>query len=110
MPAAEPRNPFYALLMVSSVLFVGTVLGVAVIPVLEQKATEAGEPPPPSAWRDAVREQGVVWLLYEVAAMVVFGLASMALDRYRRLQAEQQAAATSVSRAEFNSPSAPPSE
>jgi hypothetical protein len=83
--------------MVASVLFVGTVLAVAVIPVLEEKARDAGEPPPPSAWRDAVREQGVVWLVYEVAAMVVFGLASMALDRYRRLQAEQQAAPSSRS-------------
>jgi hypothetical protein len=94
MPStSEPRNPFYALLMIASVLFVVTVLAVGVIPVLEQKAADAGEPPPPSAWRDALREQGWVWLLYEVAAMVVFGLASMALDRYRRLQAEQAAAA-----------------
>ena len=90
--AAEPRNPFYFLLMVASFLFVGTVLACAVVPVLEDKAIQAGEDPPPSPWRDALRQHGWMWVLYEVAAVVVFGLASMALDRYRRRQSEQAAA------------------
>jgi hypothetical protein len=88
----EPRNPFYILLLISSFLFVVTALAYAVVPTLEQKAIDAGQPPPPSDFRDALRADGWRWLLYEVAAMVVFALLSMALDRLRRLQNERLAA------------------
>src|SRR5262249_5014280 len=76
-----------------------TALAVAVVPVLEDKATEAGTPPPPSPFRAALRKDGWKWLLGEVAVMVVLGLASMALDarRLRRLQ-KPGAGATNVGR------------
>jgi hypothetical protein len=88
-PPPEPRNPFYLLLLLASVLFVITALGYAVVPTLEEKAKEAGEFPPPSAFRDAFRNDGWRWLLVEVAVMVVLGLASMGLDRLRRLKNER---------------------
>jgi hypothetical protein len=92
MSAAEPRNPFYFLLLVIGVVFVLTVLAVAVVPVLEQKAREAGEEPPPSPFRDALREDGWQWLLWQVVALVVAGLLSMGLDRWRRYRSERHAA------------------
>ena len=88
--SSEPRNPFYLSLLVISLSFVLTALAYAVVPVLEQKAREAGEEPPPSPFRDALREDGWKWLLYEVAAMIVFGLASMALDRWRRFRQQRR--------------------
>jgi len=94
MPQSEPRNPFYLLLMLASVLFVATALAIAVVPTLENKAREAGQAPPPSPFRDALRgEAGSRWLLYEVGAIVVFGVLSMALDRLRTLK-KQRAAVT----------------
>jgi hypothetical protein len=89
---SEPRNPLYLLLLLVSLAFVVTALAYALIPVLEQKAVEAGSPPPPSPFRDALREHGATWLLYEVAAMVVVGLLSMGLDRLRALKKERAAA------------------
>jgi hypothetical protein len=86
--SGEPRNPFYLLLLVASLVFVLTALAYVVVPIVEEKAKEAGAIPPPSPLRDALREQGWKWLLYEVAAMIVFGLASMGLDRWRRYQRE----------------------
>ena len=86
---AEPRNPFYLLLLLASLVFVLTALAYAVVPALEEKAKEAGEFPPPSAFRDALRNDGWKWLLVEVAAMVVFGILSMGLDRLRRLKKER---------------------
>jgi hypothetical protein len=87
----EPRNPLYLLLLLASLLFVLTALAYALVPVLEQKAADAGQPPPPSPFRDALRADGWLWLLCEVAAMIVLGLASMLLDRARdrRRQPEQ---------------------
>src|SRR5262245_36849989 len=83
--ASEPRNPLYLLLLLASLLFVLTALAYALVPVLEQKAAEAGQAPPPSAFRDALRRDGWRWLLWEVGAMVVLGVASMVLDRLRAL-------------------------
>jgi hypothetical protein len=88
--SAEPRNPFYLLLLIISLFFVLTALAYAVVPVLEQKAREAGQEPPPSPFRDSLREDGWKWLLIEVAAMVVLGLLSMGLDRWRRYQQERK--------------------
>jgi len=84
MAKNEPRNPLYLLLLLVSLVFVITALAYAVIPVLEQKALEAGEVPPPSPFRDALRQDGWRWLLVEVAVMIVVGVASMALDRWRQ--------------------------
>jgi len=86
---AEPRNPFYLLLLLASFVFVLTALAYAVVPTLEEKAKEAGEFPPPSPIRDALRNDGWKWLLVEVAVMVVFGVLSMGLDRLRRLKKER---------------------
>lgn len=85
-PPSEPRNPFYVLLMVASLAFVATALAFAVVPVLEEKAIAMGEDPPPSPFRDALRRDGGTWLIAEVVAMIAFGMASMVLDRWRRLR------------------------
>src|SRR5260370_9822433 len=89
MPSTEPRNPFYFLLLIASVLFVVTAVAYAFVPVLEQKASEAGQPPPPSHFREALNAQGWKWLLYELAAMMLFGLLSMGLDRQRSLKKQR---------------------
>ncbi len=88
----EPRNPLYLLLLLVSLAFVATALAYALIPVLEQKAIEAGSPPPPSPFRDELRHHGGTWLLYEAAAIVVLSLLSMGLDRLRALKKERSAA------------------
>src|SRR5438270_8964488 len=93
-PTSEPRNPFYVLLLVASLTFVFTALAYAVVPVLEEKAKEAGEIPPPGPFRDALRADGWKWLLCEVGAMIVFGLASMGLDRWRRFRQERDQSRT----------------
>lgn len=87
---SEPHNPFYLLLLIAGLAFVVTALAYAIVPVLEQKAIDAGEFPPPSAWRDALRQDGWKWLLAQLAAVGVLSLASMWLDQRRSLQSEQQ--------------------
>lgn len=89
----EPRNPFYLLLLIAGMMFVTTVLACAVVPMLEEKALDAGTMPPESPFRDALRHDGWKWVLAEVGAVLVFGLASMGLDRYRRWRRESAAAA-----------------
>lgn len=86
----EPHNPFYLLLLLAGLAFVITALAYAVVPVLEDRAMNAGNPPPPSALREALREDGWRWLLYEVGAIIILSLASMWLDRRRSLQSEQK--------------------
>jgi hypothetical protein len=90
MPRTEARNPFYLLLLLASLAFVMTALGYTLVPILEERATHAGNPPPPSPFRQALREDGWKWLLYQLAAMVVLGLLSMGLDRMRSLRAERE--------------------
>jgi hypothetical protein len=91
MSTSEPRNPLSVLLLLASLVFAVTALAYAVVPVLEQKALAAGEPPPASAFRAALRTDGWRWLLYEVAVMIVLGVASMAYDRLRSLQKTREA-------------------
>ncbi len=86
MPSTEPRNPFYFLLLLASVLFVATALAYALVPTLEQKAAERGEAPAPSAFREALNTQAWKWLLYELGAMILFAVLSMGLDRLRSLK------------------------
>ncbi len=86
---SEPTNPFYLLLLIVGLVFIVTVLAYAVIPVIEQKAMDAGQMPPESPFRDSLREDGWKWVLGEVALLVVLGLASMGLDRWRRLRHER---------------------
>jgi hypothetical protein len=95
MPQSEPRNPFYFLLLLISLLFVITALAYAVVPVLEEKAIQAGQPPPSSPLRDALRKDGWIWLLAQVAGIVLFSFLSMGLDRLRSLRKERQAATLS---------------
>ncbi len=95
----EPHNPFYLVLLAVSGLFIVTIFAYLFVPMLEQKALEMGEVPPPSPFRDALRRDGWKWLLYEVAAMVFFGLLSMGVDRYRRWRQERAAAPTEDSAA-----------
>jgi hypothetical protein len=83
-PKSEPRNPFYILLIAVGFMFVLTALAYAVVPVLEEKAREAGNPPPISPFRDALRADGWLWLLYEGAAIIVLAALSMGLDRWLR--------------------------
>jgi hypothetical protein len=89
MPATEPRNPFYLVLLITGTIFIATVLAYAVIPWMEEKAKDAGEMPPESPFRDALRQDGWKWVLAEVALLVVLGLMSMGLDRYRRWRTER---------------------
>jgi hypothetical protein len=84
----EPRNPFYLLLLIVGLIFIATVLAYAVVPMIEQKAMDAGEMPPPSPFRASLRQDGWKWVLAEVALLVVLGLLSMGLDRYRRWKQE----------------------
>jgi len=91
MSETEPRNPFYLLLLMASFLFVATALAYGVIPALEEKAVQAGQPPPPSAFRDALRSNGWKWLLYELAVMAGFAMLSMGLDRVRSLKKARSA-------------------
>lgn len=88
MPPSEPRNPFYLLLLLASCVFIATCLAYAVVPALEDKARDMGQVVPPSPFRQSLREDGWKWLLAEVAVMMVFGLLSMGLDRWRRYQIE----------------------
>src|SRR5436190_23594404 len=90
----EPWNPFYILLIVASFGFVMTALGYALVPVLEQKAREAGNPPGPSPLRDSLRSDGWVWLLIIGAMVVVLGLLSMGYDRLLRTLKKDTAAGT----------------
>jgi hypothetical protein len=88
MQLAEPRNPFYFLLLMASLIFVLTCLAYGVVPILEQKAAQAGQPPPRSPLREALNTDGWKWILYELAAMAVFAILSMGLDRRRIVQKE----------------------
>lgn len=85
----EPHNPFYLLLLLAGLVFVVTALAYALVPVLEEKATAAGQVPPPSEFRNTLRAQGGRWLLYELGAIAVLAVASMGLDRLRALQKER---------------------
>ena len=80
------RNPLYLLLLLAGLVFVLTALAVALVPELEQKAIDAGNPPPPSEFRDALRVQGWKWLVYEVVVVIALAIASMAWDSRRSLQ------------------------
>jgi uncharacterized membrane protein YqjE len=82
----ERRNPLYLLLLLAGLVFVLTALAVALVPVLEQKAIDAGNPPPPSEFRDALRVEGWKWLISEVVVVIALAIASMVWDSRRSLQ------------------------
>lgn len=76
MSAREPANPFYVLLSVASVLFVVTALALALVPLPQQPV-----------W---FRDHGWKILLIELVAVMLFSLASMALDRIRSLRRSRE--------------------
>jgi hypothetical protein len=102
----EPRNPFYFLLMVVCLVFVATCLAYVVVPWMEDKATEAGQQPPPSAWRESLRQEGEIWLLSEVGILALFAFCGMGLDRVRSLRKERQTG--TIPPPEINMPSKGP--
>jgi hypothetical protein len=89
---SEPRNPFYFLLLLVSLLFVLTALAYALVPTLEGIAYDAGHAIEHSAIRDSLVNDGWLWLLGEVVVIVILGLASMGYDRLRSLQKERSQA------------------
>src|SRR5580698_2012951 len=103
----EPRNPFYFLMLVVSLIFVATVLAYVVVPALEDKAMDAGTKPPPSPFRDSLRHDGWKWVLAEVAALVVLALLSMGLDRYRRWKQESESPPEKSDATEVETPPPP---
>jgi hypothetical protein len=97
---SEPRNPFYLLLLLVSLLFVVTALAYAFVPTLEGVAYDAGHEIEHSAIRDSLVNDGWLWLLGEVGAIIILGLASMAYDRLRSLQKERSEATIPSSKPE----------
>jgi hypothetical protein len=83
---AEQRNPFYFLLLLSSLLFVVTALAYGLVPLIMQNAAEMRGPVPLTPFPHALVSDGWKWLLYEVAAMALFAILSMGLDRLRSLK------------------------
>jgi amino acid transporter len=102
--SSEPRNPLYILLLAAGVLFVVTAFAYAIVPVLEQKALDAGQAPPPSPFRGALRAYGGIALLGEVAVVVVLSIASMVWDRLRTLQKERAQGTIPPTKVEEKSP------
>jgi hypothetical protein len=90
MPSPEPRNPFYFLLLLASLLFVATALAYGIIPLAEEQAAGLGQPAPQTAFRVALRTDGWRWLFYELIAMALLSVASMGLDRLRSLRSARE--------------------
>jgi hypothetical protein len=88
----EPLHPLFLLLLLAGLVFTVTAVAWAFVPVLEQKAADAGQPPPPSEFRDNFRANGGTYLLWELAILIVLGLAYMFLDRQRTLKTQVDAA------------------
>jgi hypothetical protein len=74
--------------------------------MIEDKARDAGNPPPPSAFRDSLRADGWKWALAELAVLIVLGVASMVWDRLRSLKSERAAAKMPDEHPPNSSPSA----
>lgn len=98
-PDRPPRNWFYALLNVASLAFVATALAYAIVPVLEQKAIEAGQPAPPTPFRDALRANGWWWLLIQAGLVGILAVLSMGLDRWRQREPASRGPASDGDRA-----------
>lgn len=91
MVPSEPRNPFYILLLLVGLLFVVTLLAVLLVPILMDKAEQAGGEVPREGFHQIIKRDGVWWVVYEVVAIIVLSLLSMGLDRLRSLKRERAA-------------------
>jgi amino acid transporter len=100
----EPRNPLYFLLLIVGVVFAVTAFAYAIMPVLEQKALDAGQTPPPSPFGGALRAYGGIALLVELAVVVVLSIGSMVWDRLRTLQKERKEGTIPPTKAEEKTP------
>jgi hypothetical protein len=89
MSSSEPGNPFYLLLLLVGLLFVVTLLAVLMVPILMEKAAQAGGDVPKEGFHQLIKRDGVWWVVYEVVALIVLSLLSMGLDRLRSLQKER---------------------
>ena len=89
MTTAEPRNPLYLLLLLASLLFVVTALAYAVVPGSNRRPPMPGSRRRPRSSATPCASDGWRWLLYEVGAVVVLSVASMAVDRLRTLQKQR---------------------
>ena len=79
MSRAKRKNPFYALLMIASTLFVITTLGYLVGPFIEQRAIDGvGNRSALASWFD---RKGVAALAIEFAAMCVLAGLAVATER-----------------------------
>lgn len=107
MSSPEPRNPFYVLLLLASVLFVVTALGVALVPMLMEKAEQAGGEVPAEGFHQTLKRDGIWWLVYQVAAIAVLAVLSMALDRLRSLKKERASGTIPPTQGDASSPSPP---
>jgi hypothetical protein len=91
MSTAEPRNPFYLLLLLASLIFVMTAFAYGLVPVLRD-ASPAENHAKQAPLAKAINAHAWKWLLYELGAMTILGLLSMGLDRYRSLKKEREMA------------------
>jgi hypothetical protein len=79
-PAPERRNWFFTLLIPAGIAFTVTAVALAIIPVLEDRAAQAGHTAPTSGFREALRRDGWLWLLIETGVVIVLALAAMIWD------------------------------
>jgi hypothetical protein len=74
------RNWFFTLLIPASAAFAITAVALAVIPVIEERAAQAGRPAPTTGLRAALRQDGWLWLLVETGVVIVLSMAAMTWD------------------------------
>jgi heme/copper-type cytochrome/quinol oxidase subunit 2 len=91
MSQSEPRNPLYLLLLLVGLLFVITLLAVVLVPIMMERAQQAGGDVPKEGFHQRIKRDGIWWVVYELIALVVLSILSMGLDRLRSLQKERAA-------------------
>jgi heme/copper-type cytochrome/quinol oxidase subunit 2 len=91
MSQSEPRNPLYLLLLLVGLLFVITLLAVVLVPIMMERAQQAGGDVPKEGFHQLIKRDGIWWVVYELIALVVLSILSMGLDRLRSLQKERAA-------------------